>query len=49
MTRLGALQINQYFLPGALLARAMGRQDCLGATMALRRETLERIGGLPRW
>jgi ceramide glucosyltransferase len=44
---LGALQINQYFLPGALLARAMGRQDCLGATMALRRDTLERIGGLP--
>jgi ceramide glucosyltransferase len=44
---LGALQINHYFLPGALLARAMGRQDCLGATMALRRETLERIGGLP--
>jgi ceramide glucosyltransferase len=44
---LGALQINQYFLPGALLARAMGRQDCLGATMALRRETLERIGGFP--
>jgi ceramide glucosyltransferase len=42
---LGALQINQYFLPGALLARAMGRQDCLGATMALRRQTLERIGG----
>jgi ceramide glucosyltransferase len=44
---LGALQINQYFFPGALLARAMGRQDCLGATMAIRRETLERIGGLP--
>lgn len=43
---LGAMQINQYFLPGALLARAMGRQDCLGATMVLRRETLERIGGL---
>jgi len=42
---LGAMQINQYFLPGALLARAMGRQDCLGATMMLRRETLERIGG----
>ncbi len=42
---LGALQINQYFLPGALVARAMGRQDCLGATMALRRETLERVGG----
>jgi ceramide glucosyltransferase len=43
---LGAAQINQYFLPGALLARVMGRQDCLGATMMLRRETLERIGGL---
>ena len=42
---LGAMQINHYFLPGALLARAMGRQDCLGATMMLRRETLERIGG----
>jgi ceramide glucosyltransferase len=42
---LGAAQINHYFLPGALLARAMGRQDCLGATMMLRRQTLERIGG----
>jgi ceramide glucosyltransferase len=46
-SELGAVQINQYFLPGALLARAMGRQDCLGATMALRRDTLERIGGFP--
>jgi|SRR5271166_1182711 len=44
---LGAMQINHYFLPGALLARALGRQDCLGATMMLRRETLERIGGFP--
>ncbi len=42
---LGATQINHYFLPGALLARAMGRQDCLGATMMLRRQTLDRIGG----
>ena len=24
----------------------MGRRDCLGATMALRRDTLERVGGL---
>jgi ceramide glucosyltransferase len=39
------MQINHYFLPGALLARGMGRQDCLGATMMFRRETLERIGG----
>ena len=44
--RLGAIAITHYFLPGALLARAMGRQDCLGATMALRRDTLAAIGGL---
>jgi ceramide glucosyltransferase len=44
---LGATQINHHFLPGALLARVMGRQDCLGATMMLRRQTLDRIGGFP--
>jgi ceramide glucosyltransferase len=44
--RLGATAISHSFLPGALLSRALGRQDCLGATMALRRETLEAIGGL---
>ena len=44
--RLAAAQINYSFLPGALLARALGRQDCLGSTMALHRRTLERIGGL---
>jgi ceramide glucosyltransferase len=43
--RLGATQITHGFLPGAMLARAFGRQDCLGATMCLRRETLSRIGG----
>jgi ceramide glucosyltransferase len=42
---LGATQITHSFLPGALLARAMGRQDCLGATMVLHRGTLRRIGG----
>jgi ceramide glucosyltransferase len=42
---LGAAQIDQRFLPGALLGRLLGRQDCLGATMALRRETLAAIGG----
>ncbi len=42
---MGATQITHAFLPGALLARAMGRQDSLGATMALRRETLVAIGG----
>jgi ceramide glucosyltransferase len=43
--RLAAMQITHIFLPGALLARATGRQDCLGATMLLRRDTLARIGG----
>ncbi len=44
--RLGATAITHGFLPGALLARALGRQDCLGATMALRREVLQAVGGL---
>ncbi|MBN9510818.1 MAG: bacteriohopanetetrol glucosamine biosynthesis glycosyltransferase HpnI [Alphaproteobacteria bacterium] len=43
--RLGASAITHGFLPGALLARALGRQDALGATLALRRGTLEAIGG----
>lgn len=43
--RLGASQITHIFLPGALLARSLGRQDCLGATMCLRRHDLARIGG----
>ena len=45
--RLGAAHINHSFLPGALMARSLGRQDCLGATMALRREVLDQIGGFP--
>ena len=43
---LGATAITHSFLLGVLSARALGRQDCLGATMALRRETLADIGGL---
>ena len=43
--RLGTAQINHNFLPGALIARELGRQDCLGATMALSREMLEAVGG----
>jgi ceramide glucosyltransferase len=43
---LGATQITNGFLPGALLGRALGRHDCLGATMCLHRTTLSRIGGL---
>ncbi len=45
-TTLGANQINYNFLPGALLARKLGRQDCLGVTMALTRATLAQVGGL---
>jgi ceramide glucosyltransferase len=44
---LGATHITHGFLPGAVLARALGRQDCLGATMCLRRDDLDRIGGFP--
>ncbi|MGC9271078.1 bacteriohopanetetrol glucosamine biosynthesis glycosyltransferase HpnI [Acidiphilium sp.] len=44
---LGAMQINHSFLPGAALARRLGRQDCLGATMALSRTTLDTVGGFP--
>ena len=44
--RLGAMQITQSFLPGALLSRILGREDCLGTTMALHRDTLARAGGL---
>ncbi len=44
--RLGATGITHVFLPGVLLSRLLGRQDCLGPTMALRRDTLAAIGGL---
>jgi len=45
-TMLGANQINYSFLPGALLARRLGRQDCLGVTMALTKTVLADVGGL---
>ena len=46
---LGALHINFGFLPSALLADAMGvGRGCFGATIALRREVLARIGGFAR-
>jgi ceramide glucosyltransferase len=45
-SELGALHINFGFLPSALVAAALGiERGCFGATIALRRETLERIGG----
>ncbi len=45
-TVMGANQINYNFLPGALLARKLGREDCLGVTMALTRQVLAQAGGL---
>lgn len=46
-SRLESQWINLAFLPSVLVARAIGRRDgCFGATIALRRETLDRIGGL---
>ncbi len=48
-SRLGALHINFGFLPSALVAEACGLGGgCFGATIALRRETLMRIGGFAR-
>jgi ceramide glucosyltransferase len=43
--RLGAMQITHSFLPGVLMSRMMGRQDCLGSTVMITKETLERTGG----
>ncbi|HUA77207.1 MAG TPA: bacteriohopanetetrol glucosamine biosynthesis glycosyltransferase HpnI [Acetobacteraceae bacterium] len=44
--RFGAAGITHGFLPAALLGRALGRQDALGATLALPRDVLARAGGL---
>jgi ceramide glucosyltransferase len=44
--KIGAMHLTYSFLPSALLAVRLGRQDCLGGTMALRRETLDAVGGL---
>jgi ceramide glucosyltransferase len=43
---LGASAITHCFVPGALLSRELGREDCLGTTMALHRDTLTAIGGM---
>lgn len=45
-SRLGALAINDWFLPSVLLSRALGSEAyCSGSTMAMRREVLDAIGG----
>jgi len=46
---LGALHVNFGFLPSAVLGEAIGwGGGCFGATLALRRKVLDRIGGFPR-
>jgi ceramide glucosyltransferase len=43
---LGSMFINEWFMPAACVAALFGsREFAFGATIALRRETLERIGG----
>ena len=45
-TRLSALAINSHFLPQAITAVSLGlAKPCCGATIALRRSMLDRIGG----
>jgi ceramide glucosyltransferase len=44
--RLAAMQIDYHFLPNVLVGLAMGlARPCFGATIAMKRETLARIGG----
>lgn len=46
--RLGAMFINEWFLPSVLVARALGSSAFgFGATLGLRRGVLEGIGGFP--
>ena len=45
-SRLSSMAVNDHFLPGTLLGLALRlARPCLGATIALTRETLSRIGG----
>ncbi|HQU16709.1 MAG: bacteriohopanetetrol glucosamine biosynthesis glycosyltransferase HpnI [Gammaproteobacteria bacterium] len=47
-SRLGALFINEGFLPSVLVARALGSSAfSFGSTLALRRAALDQAGGLP--
>jgi ceramide glucosyltransferase len=43
---MAAMAISYHFLPSVLVARANGHHEpCMGSTIALRRDTLDRIGG----
>ncbi|MDB5700865.1 MAG: hopanoid biosynthesis associated glycosyl transferase HpnI [Sphingomonadales bacterium] len=46
-SKLAAMGISQHFLPSVLLGTALGlATPCMGSTIALRRTTLDAIGGL---
>lgn len=46
--RMAALTINAQFLPNAVVAMSLGlAKPCFGATIALRTDTLNRLGGFP--
>ena len=46
-SRLGAMYINEWYMPAVLLARLFGYQGyASGQTLCLRRDTLQAIGGL---
>ncbi|MDB5367835.1 MAG: hopanoid biosynthesis associated glycosyl transferase HpnI [Rhodospirillales bacterium] len=47
-SRLGAQAIDHGFFPSALLGWRLGKRGCFGATIALSRATLDRIGGFAR-
>jgi len=47
-SRLGAMYINEWYMPSVLLAWLFGHQGYVsGQTLCLRRATLEAVGGLP--
>jgi ceramide glucosyltransferase len=45
-SKLAAMDINTRFAPSVLVGEALGAHPCLGPTMALRAEVLDKIGGL---
>jgi ceramide glucosyltransferase len=46
-SRLGAMYINEWYMPSVLLARLFGHQSYVsGQTICLRRDTLQAMGGL---
>jgi ceramide glucosyltransferase len=46
-SRLGAMYVNEWYMPSVLLGRLLGNQEfASGQTLCLRRETLTAIGGL---